>query len=424
MILTKVAYKKIAIMASFLCCLQTSNAQQQISLSECYMWAEQNYPLIKQKELISKSEQFTLSNLEKGLLPQISINGQSTLQSEVTNFKIPGVNFNPPSKDQYKFYAEINQPLTELYTIKTQKDLQQAQSAVQQQSLSTELYKIHDRINQIYFSILLTDEQTKLNQLNRKDLETGINKVTAAIKNGVDYKSSLDKLKAEMIRNDQRSIELTTQRKMYADMLSYFINKIVDEKTILLQPEIPTLTENIDRPELKTFEAKAKIFNLQEKLIQNKNIPHLSIFMQGGAGQPSPLNFISRDMTPFFIGGLKLNWSFGNLYTQKNDKSLIGLDRKNNELQKDLFIFNTTLQIKQQHNELDKLTQLIQSDNELVDLRNSIKTTSQVQLENGVITSNDYIKEVNAEDQARQNKALHQIQLLISQYNLQFTTGK
>ncbi len=410
-------------MACLIFCCYSLQAQQKITLKDCYEWANQNYPLIKQKDLIGKTAQYNLSNLEKGILPQISLNGQATLQSEVTSFKIPGINYNPPSKDQYKVYAEINQPLTELYTVKTLKELQKAQTTVQEENLSVDLYKIKERINQLFFSILLADEQRKLNALNRKDIESGISKVTAAINNGVDYKSSLDKLKAELIRNEQRDIEINAQRSAYSDMLSYFTNQKLNSKDIFMSPEVPILSTNINRPELKAFASREKILNVQEKLIHNKNIPKFSVFMQGGAGQPSPLNFIARDLRPFFIGGLRLNWSFNNLYTQKNDKLLIGIERKNNDLQKELFIFNTHLMVQQQNNELIKLNQLIQTDDQLVGLRNSIKTTSQVQLENGVITANDYIKEVNAEDQARQNKAMHQIQLLIAQYNLQFTTG-
>ncbi len=405
-----------------LCC-HSVNAQQMITLNQCYQWAEQNYPLIKQKDLINRSEGLTVSNLDKGILPQISFNGQASIQSEVPVFKIPGINFNGPSKDQYKIYAEVNQPLTELYTVKTQKEFQQAQTAIQQQNLETELYKIRDRINQLFFGILFSEKQLTLNELSRKDIETGIKKVTAAIKNGVDYKSSLDKLKAELIHNEQRNIELNSQRKGFTEMLSFFINKTIDDSTTIQEPGLPNLTDSIKRPEIKTFDLKGKIYAIQEKLIQNKNIPHIGIFMQGGAGQPSPLNFISGNMRPFFLGGLRINWSLNNYYTKKNEKSLIQIDKKNNELQKELFIFNTQLQIKQQNNELIKLNTLIQTDEELVALRNSIKKTSQIQLENGIITSNDYIKEVNAEDQARQNKALHEIQLLIASYNLQFTTA-
>ncbi len=400
-------------------------AQNSLTLKECYELATQNYPLIKQKDLISKSNEYTLDNIQKGVLPQVNFSGQATYQSDVTSISIPipGFSIQTPSKGQYKIYGEVSQSITDLYTVKQQKELQNANSRIQQQNVEVELFKIKDRVNQLFFGILLIDEQIKLNDLVNNDLETGINKVTAAIKNGVDYKTSLDKLKAEVIKNNQREIELRSQRKAYTDMLGYFINKNVNEHTSLVKPELLVPIMSVNRPELKVFDYKNLTYNIQKKIIQNRNIPKLSVFFQGGAGKPSPLNMISTDFKPYYIGGLRLNWSIMNFYTQKKEKALLDIDKSNNDIQRDVFLFNTNLQIKQQDNELTKLRKLIQTDDELVDLRYSVKSTSKVQLENGIITSNDYIKEVNAEDQARQNKLLHEIQLLTAEYNLQNTTG-
>lgn len=400
-------------------------AQQKITLTECYEMAKNNYPLIKQKELIIKSSEYNIANIEKGILPQLNITGQITYQSDVTSIpiKLPNVNIEEPSKTQYKVVGEVTQTITDLYTVKEQKNLQKANAEVQVQNWEVEMYKIKDRINQLYFGILLVDEQIKLNELVDADLQTGMNKITAAIKNGVEYKSSLDKIKAELIKNKQRKIELTAQRKVFSDMLGYFINKSVDEKTTLVKPEAPANTFNITRPELTVFDKKNKMLDIQKKIILNRNIPKLSFFFQGGVGNPSPLNMISAKSAPFYISGLRLNWPLMNLYTQKKEKALLENERAMNNLQKETFLFNTNMQVKQQNNELIKLNELINTDDELVAIRNSVKNTSKVQLENGIITSNDYIKEVNAEDQARQNKLLHEIQLLVAQYNLQNTTG-
>ncbi|GBL35356.1 hypothetical protein EMGBS15_09510 [Filimonas sp.] len=410
----------------FVCCIQTAGiAQRILTLEDCYAAAIDNYPLIRQKDLIAKSSAYTLSNISKGILPQVTLNAQATYQSEVTriNVNIPGLNFEAPSKDQYKVYADIAQPLTELFTVKDQKELTAKNADIQTQSVNVDLFKLRDRINQLYFGILLVDEQLALNRLVEKDLQSGQKRVEAAIKNGVDYKSSLDKIKAELIKNGQRAIELKAQRNSFGDMLGYFTNTTIDDNTKVMKPESILPSTVIHRPELKMFDNKGTSYTIQERIIRNKNIPHVSLFLQAGAGKPSPLNMISNSFSPYYLGGLRLNWSLMNLYTQKNEKSLVHLDRQANQLQKDLFLFNTNLTMRQQNSEITKLNELLQTDDELVDLRTSVKNTSSIQLENGVITTNDYIKEVNAEDQARQSKLLHKIQLIIAQYNLQNTLG-
>jgi len=400
-------------------------AQHTYTLDECYTLAKNNFPLIKQKELIAKSNEYNISNIEKGILPQVNFSGQNTYQSAVTSISIPipGFNFQAPPKDQYKVYGEVDQPLTDLYTVKQQKKLQEANSKIQQQSLEVELYKLKDRINQLYFGILLIGEQLKLNNLVDDDLNSGIDKVNASIKNGIDFKSSLDKLKAELIDNKQRAIELQAQRKEYLDMLGYFVNKPIDENSTFEKPASPNTNLSINRPELTYYETINQTYSIQKKIIQNSNIPRLSVFLQGGVGQPNPMNMISNSFSPYYIGGIKLDWSFSNLYNQKNKKSLLDIDKSTNDLQKDIFVFNTNLEIKQQNNELTKLNKLISTDDELVSIRSSVKNTSKAQLENGVISANDYVKDVNAEDQSRQNKLLHEVQLLIAQYSLQNTTG-
>lgn len=401
------------------------SAQTTLTLEECYTLANENFPLIKQKDLIGKSAEYNISNISKGVLPQLVLNGQATYQSEVTSIpiNIPGVKFDAPTKDQYKIYADINQPITEFFTIKNQKELTAKNAEIQKQNIDVELYKLRDRINQLYFGILLIDEQQKLNVLVENDLQTGQKRVEAAIQNGVDYKSSLDKIKAELIKNDQRAIELRSQRKAYTDMLAYFIGKEVNENTQLSTPANQTVNLTNNRPELKVFENKKNTYLIQEKIINNRNVPKLSLFLQAGAGKPSPLNMISNSFGPYALGGIRASWAIMNLYTQKNEKSLLSIDRQVNDIQKDIFLFNSNITVRQQNNELTRLNELIKTDDELVALRASVKNTSNIQLENGIITTNDYIKEVNAEDQARQAKLLHTIQLLIAQYNLQNTLG-
>lgn len=400
-------------------------AQPALNLQECYDLAKQNYPLIKQRELIMSSEQYSMDNLKKTIWPQLQMQGQLTTQSEVAkiNIPIPNVSIPSPSYNQYKVNLDITQPITDVFLIKNQKAVLLQNSEVQLSSTEVELYKIKDRINQLYFGLLLIHEQLNLNTLLDHDLESGQQKIQAAIQQGTDYKTSANKIQAQIIVNQQRRLELESLRDAYLQMLSQFLNKPLNENTTLTTPASLVNNHVINRPELNLFSNRIKAYQTQHKIIKNRIIPKLSLFAQVGIGQPSPLNFLNNKMAPFAIGGLRANWNLSSLYSQKNDLNLLQLDIKNTELQKELFLFNTLNLVTQQSAEVDKLTKLLETDDELIDLRSSIKTTANVQLENGVISANDYIREANAEDQARQNKLLHQIQLLIAQYNIQYTSS-
>lgn len=393
-----------------------------LTIEDCYQLATKNFPLVKQMALIEKTKQYSLENASKGYLPQLSINGQGTYQSEVTEVKIPNVTTTSLSKDQYKIYGEVYQSLIDGANIKQQKELTKANTEAEQQKIEVELYKLKDRINQLFFGVLLIDAQIAQTDLLKKDIQSGIDKTNAAIANGTALKSNADNLKAELLKADQRTIELKSSRKGYTDMLAIFIGKTIDENTKFTTPATQVIKPTINRPELKLYEVQKKSFDVQNKLITARNLPKIGLFFQGGYGRPA-LNQLSNDFATYYIGGLKLNWNFGGLYTAKSDRALLKINQQSIDVQKEVFLFNTNLSLSQQNSEVTKYQQLISTDNEIIVLRAKVKETAKNQLANGTITTNDYLTYVNAEDQARQNLLLHQVQLSLAQYNYQTTSG-
>jgi outer membrane protein TolC len=407
--------------------INNSSAQEPLSLQKAYDLAQQNYPLIKQRDLIKQTTGLSIDNLSKGFLPQLSLNAQATYQSEVTQVKIPvpGVTVAPMSKDQYKITADISQLVYDGGVIKQQKTIQRLNEETEQQKVEVELYKLKERINQIFLGVLFLDEQLKQVELVKSDLNNGIKKVEAQVNNGVAFKSNLNMLKAELLKADQRIIELQSSRKSFIDVLGLFINQALPENSQLEKPvaDIAVINNEIQRPELKLFSFQQKQFGSQVNLIDAKNKPRAGLFFQGGYGRPG-LNMLKNEFALFYTTGLRLNWSFGNLYTQKQEKKIIGINQKTIDIQKEIFLLNTNTQLKQQQAEIDKQQKLINTDKEIIDLRIKVKDAAKAQLENGVITANDYLREVNAEDQARQSLITHQVQLLQAQINYQTISGK
>lgn len=395
-----------------------------ISIDSCYARAVKNYPLVKQFELLEKSNEYSLENASKGNLPKINIAGQASYQSEVIRFpfEFPGIDVPYLSKDQYKIYGEIIQPLSDLVTVKKNKELIEANMTVEKQKLEVDLYQLKERINQLFFGILLIDSRLKQNKLLQKDILSGMNKTTAAIANGVAMKSSIYLLKAELLKVEQQEIELKATREGFTEMLSMFINQPVDENTVLEVPANKSLTSDINRPELKIFEYQKKVIEIKDKLDKSGTQPKLSLFMQGGYGRPA-LNPLNDKFEFYYIGGLRLSWNISGYYTRQKKKQLLEINNFSLDVNKENFLFNTNLMMKQQNSEIEKLYQLIKTDDEIISLREDIKKSSEKQLLYGTITSIDYLSHINSEDRARQNLILHRIQLLMAQYNYKTTTG-
>ena len=395
-----------------------------LTIEDCYILAKQNYPLIKQRLLIAKSKEFSIQNIANGFLPQINFSGQASYQSAVTQIpiKIPGTDIPEISKDQYKLYGEASQTLYDGGLNKEQKKLQQANSLVEEQNLEVELYTLKERINQVFFGVLLANEQLLQNDLLKRDIQAGLNKTEAAIEFGTALKSSADVLKAELLKASQHAIELQASRRAYLKMLGLFINQTLDENITLIKPESKPVLQTIQRPELLLFNYQQKIFDAQSKLINAKNRPKINAFFQGGMGRPA-LNFLSNDLEVYYITGIRLNWPLNGLYNAKNEKALLENSSKNIDIQKETFLFNVNLSLNRETEEINKIKTLLSTDDEIIRLRTNVKNTALAQLENGVITSNDYLREVDAEDMARQNKMLHEIQLLLAEYSQRFTSG-
>lgn len=395
-----------------------------LTLQECYQLAEQHYPLIKQREFISKTAAYSIENINKGYLPQVNINGQATYQSAVTEIPInlPGTEIPALSKDQYKLYGEVSQVIYDGGALKYQKELQKAEENMEQQKLSTELYQLKDRVNQLFFGVLYIEEQLKQNDLVISDIQTGLNKMEAAVRNGTVLRSQADLLKADLLKSKQRTSELQASLTAYRDMLGQFTGKQLNTGTKLIKPAPALLTRQINRPELRTYRAENVRLDVQRKMLRSKVLPKLNLFLQGGLGRPA-LNMLSNDFQAYYIGGARLTWSISTLYTAKKDRVLVDLRRSIIENRNEIFLFNTALAMKQSDAEMKKYQELLNSDDEIIILRNKVKIAAVAQLDNGMITGNDYMREVIAEDQARQSKILHEVQLLMAQYNFQITTG-
>lgn len=401
-------------------------AQQRLTLDGAIQEAMTSYPLVKQKDLVKQTEALSLDNISKGYLPQVTLSGQATYQSDVTQVKVPvpGINIEPPNKDQYRLVADVNQLIYDGGVLREQKNVQQLNTEVEQQKVAVELYRVKERVNQLFLSVLYLDEQLKQVELVKADLDNGIRKVEAQVANGVAFRSNVSLLKAELLKAGQRTIELQSTRKGLIETLGLFLNRTLDENTRFEQPAAQQGSkEDISRPELKLYSLQQKLVLGQNNLIDAKNKPRASVFVQGGYGRPG-LNLLKNEFAFFYTTGLRLNWSLSGLYTRKNEKQQLNINKMMLDVQQETFLLNTRTQLSQQNAEIEKLQKLLATDDEIIALRVSVKDAAKAQLENGVITANDYLREVNAEDQSRQTRITHQLQLLQAQINYQTILGK
>ncbi len=400
---------------------------QTLTLEECYRLARENYPLLKKQGLISQSEKLAVSNAARLNLPQVSFSGQASYQSETLSFpEALGVSpfgiLPEISKAQYRLQGDVSQNLFDGGLSKYQQETSHANAAVQRQSLEVSLYSLNDRVNQLYFSVLLIGEQLKQNQLRKNDLQNAAAKAEAALKNGTAFRSNVNELKAELANADMATTELQANRKTFLQMLSVLTGQSIYDPEQLQIPPGGTVSPSVKRPELALYDFQKKAFDVQEKQLRTNYLPKVNAFVQGAFGRPT-LNIIADEAGTWYMAGLRFNWNLGSLYTLKNNRNLLEINRQNVDADTETFLRNTEIEITRYRGDIEKYRDLLVQDETVIELRTAVKTSAQSQLDNGVITTRDFIDKVNHESLARQNKVLHQIQLLQAQYNLKQVSG-
>lgn len=403
--------------------LNSSSWAQVLTLDSCYEKAKRNYPLIKQYDLLEKSEEYTISNANKSYLPQISFTG-------IAGYIIKGLPSLAPgtesSEDKFQLIgiAQLNQTIWDGGATHSQKKIINAQTSVQKAEIEVALHSIQERVNQLFFSILLLDEQQNLLTLLTDNLNRNLKAVKLSQENGLVYSSDVDEVRVEILKTEQRIIEIQYTRKGYLEMLAMMIGQPLSSNTTFQKPLITENTEllTINRPELSLYQHQRNYTETQNLLNKVGNMPKVGllgagIFMEPGA------SLGTQKITSLAIAGLSVSWNTNNLYKSSNNRELtkLNIDRINN--QQETFLFNTRLQMTQQHSDIEKQKTIILKDNDIVQLKSSIKKAYELKYQNGMCTMNDLLLATNGESEALSTKALHEAQLLMTYYTYKTTSG-
>lgn len=402
------------------------HASGQLTLEGCRQKAQKHCPLARQYKLIELSESYTLAHAAKGNLPQVSLSGKASYQSDVTQipFNIPELSIKGLPKDQYQIMLEVKQNLWDGGYIRSRQQQAKASSQEAESQLDVSMYALNERVNQVYFSILLLDEQLEQNTLLNEELQRNLKNVIAYRDNGIANDADVDAVQVEILNTRQQRVGLESNRTTYLRMLALLIGEELPTGAQLVKPTIPPGNDSspINRPELSLYAAQENSIDVKEQSLKIGYRPQFGLFAQGAYGNPG-LNMLKNSFEPYYIVGARLSWNFGSLYTLKNDKRKFTTERQRIQSNRDLFLFNTQLQLAEQQGAISALQKQMQTDNEIIRLRTNIRKSAEAKVANGTLTVTEMLRELTNENLARQNKALHEIQLLMDLYQQKHLTN-
>ena len=403
------------------------------TLEECWQAAKQNYPLIRQYGLIAKTTELTMANIRKGWLPQVSAQAQATYQSDVTAWPDEmktmmtgtGIDMKGLKKDQYRVGVDVQQTVYDGGAISSRQSIAREQGNVQSAQTEVSLYAVRRRVNEMYFSLLMLDEQIQLNRDLQELLAGNERKLQAMVKGGTAAASDWQNVKAERLNVVQQATSLESQKRMLTAMLSEFCG--MEVKSVKKPEATATVSQSMGRrPEMRLYDAQLRLADAQERGLNAALMPRLGVFAQGYYGYPG-LNMFKDMMRHRWslngVIGARLTWNIGALYTRKNDKAKLQLQRETTETNRAVFLFNNRLEQIQQQERMARYRKLTADDEEIIALRSAVRKAAESKLAHGIIDVNDLVREINQENAARVQQSMHEIEMLKEIYDNKFTTN-
>ncbi len=410
-------------------------AVQGQTLQECQQAAERNYPLIRQYGLIEQTTALTVENIGKAWLPQVTATAQATYQSDVpawpdqmqTVYQQLGLNMKGLRKDQYRVGIDVSQTVYDGGAIRSQKEIAREQGKVQAAQNDVTLYSVRKRVNEMYFALLMLDKQIELNKDLQELLGGNERKLQSMVKGGTAAESDWMNVKVERLNAAQKGESLESQKRMLQNVLSAFCGIEVRNVTKPAASNVATARSNAgERPEMQLFNAQLNLADAQEKALDAALKPRLGVFAQGYYGYPGYNMFEDMMSHKWSLNGMvgaRLTWNIGALYTRKNDKAKIQMQRDITETNRETFIFNNNLEQIQQSEEIQRYRKLMEQDEEIITLRQSVRKAAESKLSHGIIDVNDLVREINQENAARLQLSMHETEMLKQIYDYKYTTN-
>ena len=424
--------KRFVLLSLMMLTVLTSQAQ---TLDECCKLARENYPEIRQYDLIAETEQYNISNAARAWIPQVVLSGQATYQSatptypETFNAMIAanGLDMSGIRKDQYKVAIDVSQNIWDGGQSRANRAITEAEAAEQRSRVDVSLYDLQSRIQNLYFGILLLDERVTQTETLIEVLDANLNRMRTYYKNGVAMQSDVDAIEAELLTARQTLGQVEASRASFRRMLEVFIGRPLTDETLTRPAMVEVASRTSLRPELAMFDAQSNKLVAHRKAITTSVMPRFSAFAQGYYGYPGLDMFksmVSSEWTLNAIVGVRMSWNIGAFYTQKNNLSKLDAAERQIAIQRDVFLFNTEMQTTQDADEIVRLRSVLEDDNRIVELRRSVRMAAESRLENGVIDATDLLRKIADETTATLSRSTHEIELLQATYRLKTTLNQ
>lgn len=406
----------LVITALVLCMGGSGVAAQNTTLEECRAAALQNSTINERQELTTQKWEAKSRATNSSLLPQLEVNAQASYQNQTPQLPdgTPLTGMFDLSRDQYRATLDLSQVIYGGNTARNTRRVHEASAQAERSSLEVQIAELKDQINRSYLEILLSDYNAEALRLTIATLDADIARTEAQVRLGTATGSATATLKARHRELVQQLTELEADRNLRIESLAILTGLKLSPTTTFTSPRmtpLPSGTVGSQRPELKLYDSQHNLIAQQNRLLNSRSNPKLSLFASGGYGRPG-YNFISNNFDMMGIAGLRLNVPLTGWDATVKERRAGELEQKIVLAQKRDFELNNRAQITAAAAQVLKWNAVATMDAAIIADREAVRSRAADELSGGVATQSQYITELNNELSARINARINSLRVV------------
>lgn len=414
--------RRLLLILSFLSlgvwCPDRLAAQGSLCLDSCLQWAVDNYPLVEQLQLIDRSRDYNLKNINTGYILHANITAFGGYIEGIPDLSGMGMEVDPW---RFAGILQVEQPIWDGGRLENRKKIARAEAEVNKSTVEIKIAELKDKVSEIYFGILLAQTQREQLQLQQETLEQSLKTLQSAAKAGSAFTSDADAVEVKLLQIEQQGVQLRSSERAYRRMLAIFIGRPVGETTVLEVPAVVVRNgHDVDnRPEMALFEHRKQLLDAYNPGA-GEVLPRVSLQGMGLLTIPKLEMQGGSDWNHMLMGGINVSWPIGGrTYTMGVDKKRLKVEKAQVDREKESFEMGQRLNLTRQAEMLAQWDDLIAYDDRIIDLLARRTRTMASRYKNGVVPVAEWLQAVSEEGAARQAKAMHEIQKMMTshQYN-------
>jgi len=385
-----------------MCVGPAARAQDTLHLAQMEEAALRSDPRVKQRDLLRAASDLRVGVITSDRLPDLSINGFGSHQSDVTKPTLgPGLIFPDLPKDRYQTTLDISQRLYDGGDVARRREVEQAREAESQAGVDATLYQLRSDVNSAFFSAVLLDQRSKEFETLVTDLRARLDAVRARVEAGTALRGDAAQIEAELMRAVLQRDEARATRRASLAILADLVGRPIDTAVVLALPtDEPERTNPVDpaaiaalrqRPEYEQFRSTRFRLEREAAATSVENKPRLFAFGQAGVGLPG-LNQFRQSSDAFWQAGLRVEWRPWTWGSAGRTAAALRLEQDVVTTEEEALGRQLARAVATDLEDIERLKSTLADDERIVALRTEVERQARARYDEGTITTPDYVE--------------------------------